>query len=69
MIIAILEAGRLEGKIRLPSMQKEIDILLPVMGAFDYSAEPKLTTTPRARFIWYRQISKKKHLYKLKEIL
>lgn len=50
-------------------MQKEIDILLPVMGAFDYSAEPKLTTTPRARFIWYRQISKKKHLYKLKEIL
>lgn len=71
MIIAILQAGTLEGKLKLPFRQNEIDIILPVIANFSFTeATPaQLNTTPRARFIWYRQISRYKHLYKLKEVL
>lgn len=72
MIIAILKAGLLEGKIKLPERQNEIDIILPIVRPFDYGSldsPTPLTLTPRARFIWRRQISATKHEYILKEIL
>jgi hypothetical protein len=69
MITAILEAGILTGKLRLPQRLNEIDILLPVVLMPIMTEENKLTTTPRARFIWIGQISRYKHSYRLKEIL
>lgn len=72
MIIAILKAGLLEGKMKLPKWNREIDIVLPLkLTANTWGIEnlPELKTTPRAKFIWHRQISKLKHEYQLIEIL
>lgn len=72
MIIAILKAGILEGKIKLPKVEREIDIILPLPVRSNFWGQenlPEIKTTPRAKFIWWRQVSKLKHEYKLQEIL
>ena len=71
MITAILEAGILKGKIRMINALPEIDILLPIMLKVNYGelSDTVLDTTPRARFVWNKQIKKFTHLYRLKEIL
>lgn len=72
MIIAILKAGLLEGKMKLPMRQRGIDIILPLPVRANYWGIENLTevkTTPRAKFIWRRQISKLKHEYILEQIL
>ena len=72
MIIAILKAGLLEGKMKLPKRQNEIQIVLPLpVKANWWGMEnlPEIKTTPRAVFIRWRQISKLKHEYRLTEIL
>ena len=72
MIIVILKAGLLEGKMKLPKRQNEIQIVLPLpVKANWWGMEnlPEIKTTPRAVFIWWRQISKLKHEYRLTEIL
>jgi hypothetical protein len=72
MITAILNAGMLEGKMKLPKLEREIEIILPVMKPFDWGDKETgflPTLTPRAKFVWYKQISRYKHVYKLQEIL
>jgi len=72
MIIAILKAGILEGKIKLPDRKPEIEIALPLImvgNYFETYTTKLLSTTPRMRFVWWKQISIHKHEYRLKEIL
>lgn len=63
MIIAILEAGQLEGKMILPEVHKTIEIILPTTLKVAYNDFSEgLKTSPRMRFILRNRISKYKYL-------
>lgn len=69
-IIAILEAGKLTGKMMLPSFQERIEIILPTTLKIMYNDFSEgLKTSPRMRFIFYRRLSKYKYLYKFDEMV
>jgi hypothetical protein len=71
MITAILNAGILTGKMKLIERVNELDIVIP-MPIFSISGDllnPKLSTTPRFRFVWKRQIKRFTHEYVLKEVV
>ena len=68
---AILEAGILKGKMKMPTHLPHIDIIVPVVGRFRFIEEltPELHTTPVMRFTWWKQTGRYTHVYKLQEIL
>ena len=71
MITAILNAGILQGKMKIKEPMKNIDIVIPMplLGFYDDIMDMKLRTTPRLRFIWKRQIKKYTHEYVLAQVV
>jgi hypothetical protein len=71
-ITAILDAGLLKGKMKLSKIQERIEIIPFVLMKTHFIEEevsPIGTITPRMRFVWWKQISKYTHIYKLEDIL
>lgn len=72
MIIAILELGNLKGKMKLNSRVPEIRIPVTLPLTIDWIQEAFIPDSPNRHpiliFEWYKQVTKYKHIYRIKEI-
>lgn len=72
MIIAILQLGDLRGKIKFPARVPEIRVPVTLPMTIDWLQEASVPDSPNRHpiliFEWYKQVSKYKHIYRIKEI-
>lgn len=71
-ITAILDAGTLKGKVKIPTIQREIKIVLTTPTTVSFLQEAFVPDSPNRHkvmtFEWREQLKKYIHRYTLKEI-